>query len=83
MKRMSITCAAMLLMTLMATTTRAAEKYDPAALAKTIETGLGQLRPVRQPTLSVRRAVVRVPLQEVSADQVAAQQPSVVPRLSA
>jgi hypothetical protein len=38
MKRMLVTCAAMLLMTLVTmTTARAAEKYDPAALAKTIE----------------------------------------------
>src|SRR5213080_1641412 len=37
MKRMLATCAAMFLMLLPTTTAYGAEKYDPAALAKTIE----------------------------------------------
>ena len=41
------------------------------SLARTIEDNLGNLRRVAQPTLRVRRATVSVPLQKVTAEQVA------------
>jgi neutral ceramidase len=41
------------------------------ALAKTMDSRLSHLGRVKQPTLHVRRATVRVPLQDVSVDQVA------------
>ncbi len=47
------------------------------SLAKTIEASLPQLTRITQPRLRVRHATVPVPLQEVSAEQVAAAKPLV------
>ncbi len=41
------------------------------ALARTVSEGIAQLRSVERPTLRVRKATVRVPLREVSPEQVA------------
>jgi hypothetical protein len=48
------------------------------ALAKTLQSGLPNLRRLEQPRLRVRRATVPVPLQEVTAEQVAQARPLLV-----